>query len=82
MIKWGCSRRHSTACVFHAGVWGIRATSPTAAVAQPFAGIVDTGASFSAVNFAAARLLGLLDSSGNIKGPRGADVISLGGLLR
>lgn len=62
-----------------AGVWGIRVTSPTAASAQPFVGIVDCGASFSAVNWAAARLLGLLDSNGDLKGPRGPDVISLGG---
>lgn len=60
------------------GVWGIRVTSPKAASPQPFVGIVDCGASFSAVNFAAARLLGLLDSSGNLVGPRGPDVISLG----
>jgi len=62
-----------------AGVWGIRTTSPKAASSQPFVGIVDCGASFSAVNWAAARLLGLLDSNGNLKGPRGPDVISLGG---
>lgn len=60
------------------GVWGIRVTGPKAASPQPFVGIVDCGASFSAVNFAAARLLGLLDSSGTLKGPRGPDVISLG----
>lgn len=62
------------------GVWGIRVTGPKAASSQPFVGIVDCGASFSAVNFAAARLLGLLDSSGNLSGPRGPDVISLGEL--
>jgi hypothetical protein len=62
----------------HAGVWGIRCTSPGAASPQPFVGIVDCGASFSAVNWAAARLLGLLDARGDLKGPRGPDVISLG----
>jgi hypothetical protein len=66
-------------CHAGAGVWGIRVTSPTAASPQPFVGIVDCGASFSAVNWAAARLLGLLDSNGDLKGPRGPDVISLGG---
>lgn len=59
-------------------MWGIRVTGPKAASAQPFVGIVDCGASFSAVNWAAARLLGLLDASGDLKGPRGPDVISLG----
>lgn len=65
-------------CCACPGVWGIRVTGPKAASSQPFVGIVDCGASFSAVNFAAARLLGLLDSSGNLSGPRGPDVISLG----
>ena len=49
-----------------------------AASAQPFVGIVDCGASFSAVNWAAARLLGLLDANGDLQGPRGPNVISLG----
>lgn len=61
-----------------AGVWGIRVTGPKGASAQPFVGIVDCGASFSAVNFAAARLLGLLGPNGELKGPRGPDVISIG----
>ena len=43
------------------GLLGIRVTSPTATRGsyQPFVGLVDCGASFSAINWAAARLLGL-----------------------
>ncbi|KAF8058088.1 Prep [Scenedesmus sp. PABB004] len=60
------------------GVLGIRATSPAAAAAQPFVGIVDSGASFSAVNWAAARLLGLAGPDGELRGKRGPDILSLG----
>lgn len=60
------------------GVLGIRVTSKDAPVPQPLVGIVDCGASFSAVNWAAARLLGLLDSNGNLKGKKGPDILSLG----
>lgn len=63
-------------------MWGIRLTGPKAASSQPFVGIVDCGASFSAVNFAAARLLGLLEPNGDLKGPHGPDVISLGTNMR
>jgi hypothetical protein len=61
-----------------AGVLGIRTTSRDAASPQPFVGIVDCGASFSAVNWAAARLLGLLQPNGDLKGKRGPDILSLG----
>jgi hypothetical protein len=59
-------------------VLGIRTTGKGAASPQPFVGIVDCGASFSAVNWAAARLLGLLEPNGDLKGKRGPDIMSLG----
>lgn len=61
-----------------AGVLGIRITSRDAASPQPCVGIVDCGASFSAVNWAAARLLGLTDAAGNLRGKKGPDILSLG----
>uniref|UniRef100_A0A383VMM9 Peptidase A2 domain-containing protein n=1 Tax=Tetradesmus obliquus TaxID=3088 RepID=A0A383VMM9_TETOB len=60
------------------GVLGIRITSRDAASPQPCVGIVDCGASFSAVNWAAARLLGLTDAAGNLRGKKGPDILSLG----
>lgn len=60
------------------GVLGIRATGKGAAAPQPFVGIVDCGASFSAVNWAAARLLGLLGPDGRLLGRQGPDIMSLG----
>eukprot|EP00878_Enallax_costatus_P026920 GHUV01028932.1.p1 GENE.GHUV01028932.1~~GHUV01028932.1.p1 ORF type:complete len:220 (-),score=61.96 GHUV01028932.1:1024-1683(-) len=60
------------------GVLGIRATGTGAAAPQPFVGIVDCGASFSAVNWAAARLLGLLGPDGRLLGRQGPDIMSLG----
>eukprot|EP00882_Tetradesmus_deserticola_P001300 GHRQ01001405.1.p1 GENE.GHRQ01001405.1~~GHRQ01001405.1.p1 ORF type:complete len:396 (+),score=134.85 GHRQ01001405.1:46-1233(+) len=60
------------------GVLGIRTTGRDAASPQPFVGIVDCGASFSAVNLAAARLLGLTQPDGSLRGRRGPDILSLG----
>ncbi|KAF6250944.1 hypothetical protein COO60DRAFT_1298685 [Scenedesmus sp. NREL 46B-D3] len=60
------------------GVLGMRTTGRDAASPQPFVGIVDCGASFSAVNWAAARLLGLLQPNGDLRGRRGPDIMSLG----
>jgi hypothetical protein len=65
------------------GLLGIRATaaiqSPVKAPfqQQPFVGIVDCGASFSAINTAAAQLLGLYGGAGRLKDP-GPQVLSLG----
>jgi hypothetical protein len=61
-----------------AGVLGIRTTGRDAASPQPFVGIVDCGASFSAVNWAAAQLLGLLQPNGDLKEKRGPDIMTLG----
>lgn len=41
------------------GLLGLRVTSPTATSKQPVVGILDCGASFSCVNWAAAKFLGL-----------------------
>lgn len=41
------------------GILGIRATSPASKAGQPFIGIIDCGASFSAINWKAAALAGL-----------------------
>eukprot|EP00879_Flechtneria_rotunda_P012157 GHRR01012697.1.p1 GENE.GHRR01012697.1~~GHRR01012697.1.p1 ORF type:complete len:211 (+),score=60.25 GHRR01012697.1:694-1326(+) len=60
------------------GVLGIRATSDSATAPQPFVGIVDCGASFSAVNYAAARILGLLGPDGRLVGRKGPEIMSLG----
>ena len=64
------------------GILGIRATSPASPTGQPFVGIVDCGASFSALNWAAAGLAGLpprADPSYSSPGkPRGDAVATIG----
>lgn len=56
------------------GVWGIRITSPTAASPQPFVGIVDCGASFSAVSavYTGNHIIYLGEVGPQAMGPKGA----------
>jgi len=78
----GCSVQPvccGAAAVFNeAGVLGIRVTSTAASTPQPCVGIVDCGASFSAINIAAAKLFGLIGPRGEILGSRGPDMTGIG----
>lgn len=49
----------NTTVVNESGLLAIRATAPGAPSPQPFTALLDCGASFSAINWAAARLAGL-----------------------
>ncbi|GBF88288.1 hypothetical protein Rsub_01000 [Raphidocelis subcapitata] len=65
------------AVVNESGLLAIRATSPGAPSPQPFTALLDCGASFSAINWAAARLVGL-PAKGDRAYQRGPQIYSLG----
>jgi hypothetical protein len=62
--------------VNESGLLAIRATSPGAPSPQPFTALLDCGASFSAINWAAARLVGL-PARGDRAYQRGPQIYSL-----
>ncbi|KAI8474268.1 MAG: hypothetical protein J3K34DRAFT_408000 [Monoraphidium minutum] len=65
------------AVINESGLLAIRATSPGAPSPQPFTAILDCGASFSAINWAAAGLVGL-PARGDRAYQRGPQIYSVG----